>query len=252
MQGKVLLKKTSKITPFYGQSVDIIIPYFEKYNNVSRLIESIFRNTYTNRFRITLVDDSSPNVAFGEFLRKVPGLGIYRTPYRSGFGAALELGFNNTKQPWVVFMHSDVLPINHNWLLGLGNTMLNCKSQGVKLVTSRTNRVMSGDTRVVGSLKKDLVINEGFLSLHCAMVHRDLFSKIGGFVKKYPIFGYEDQELGERMNHYGYKQAISAQSFVEHKCGLMTTEAKSTMEENKLKYEMDIKLLKEKSLVNDK
>jgi len=51
------------------------------------------------------------------------------------------------------------------------------------------------------------------------MSHRELYPRIGGFIKKYFPIGYEDEELSYRMRKYGYQQAICGKSWVRHDGG---------------------------------
>jgi glycosyltransferase involved in cell wall biosynthesis len=213
-------------SPFARSRVDIIIPYHAEYERVTRLVEGIMYAVRSNPYRITLVDDGSPNSRFVEDLRKVDQdvLRVVRSEDRRGFGAALALGYQNTEQPWVMFMHSDVTIEDPDWMLRMGESLLALKDQGVKLISARTDNPGSGhDPRLKAArdqTDKDVVLAEGFVPLYCAMCHRDLFPHINGFVRPYPYAGYEDEELGWRMKYFGYKQAICGRAWVRHEGGV--------------------------------
>jgi hypothetical protein len=138
----------------------------------------------------------------------------------------------------------------------MGRSLLRLKDRGVKMVSARTNNPgeffpeLKGEKGVLG----EDVILDAFIPLYCVMCHRGLFSRIGGFVKNYPLCGYEDQELAYRMNHYGFKQAVCGRSWVRHE-GAATVEAvcqaqfkaQRIMEANRETCVADMRRLKGKS-----
>lgn len=219
------------ISPF-PYRVDIIVPFHGQYDKVTKLVESIFRCTMSNVYKVILVDDCSPNKSYAESLSKVPGLITVRTKDQLGFGGALRVGFeksqeldralrdnNRPQHPFVVFMQSDCVVEDVDWLRAMGSTLLGLKDQGVKMVAPRTNNPMGGDPRQggeKGNIGETIILEDTSLSLYCAMCHRELFQHIGGFIKEYPLGWYEDEELAYRMRKYGYKQAIAGRSWVRH------------------------------------
>jgi GT2 family glycosyltransferase len=219
-----------KNNPFTRSRVDIIIPFHGQYDKVSRLIYSIVMAVKSNPYQITLVDDASPNkdfvTLFKDFDNKRPQgtdpiLKFIRNEKRLGFAQSLQVGFNATKQPWVMFMHSDCIVEDPQWMLEMGKSLLTLRDKKVKMVSARCQKRVAGVTPHIegkkGERVADFILQDGFLPLFCVMCHRDLFRHIGGFIKPYTT--YEDQELGNRMNYYGYKQAICGGSFVHHDGG---------------------------------
>lgn len=253
---KIGLKRTYKIKPFHMFPVDIIIPFHNQYDKVTRLIENIIKTVHNNRYQITLVDDASLNKDYTKDLSKLGFIKSFRHEEQLGFGAALRTGFKNTVQPWVLFMHSDVVPTDINWLCNLGECLIKWKDKGVKLVSARTNNPMGGDEKLKaekGTITDDIVSTD-YLSLYCALCHRKLFEKINGFIKPYPYCNYEDEELFYRMKAYGFKQGISGKSWVNHEGGATVREilkfrpeVGKIMEENRIRCINDIKLLPKKN-----
>ena len=181
------------------------------------------------------MDDCSPNKSFAKELlaethlardtgggrrRYKPQLIMHRTPEHLGFGGALAYGFEKCDEPWVVFMHSDCVVEDHNWLIEMGQSLLRLKKENVRMVSAKTNNpgdgVYPGLKASRGEYGKDIVLEEGALPLYCSMCHRDLFNHIGGFIKPYPFGWYEDEELAYRMRKYGFKQAVCGRSWVRH------------------------------------
>jgi len=246
---------------FSDQYVDIIIPFHGQYEKVASLVSSLIYLTRSNHFRICLVDDCSPNSNFVfDGFEDVPNLKSVQTEEQLGFGGALEYGMKAMENepnvfPWVVFLHSDCLIEDANWLLAMGQTMQKLKAEGVKMVGSRTNNPTVEDVELKNKLyaerhaepTEDVVLEEGYLPLYCALCHRHLFHYIKGFIKHYPYAGYENRELADRMRSYGYKQAVCGSSWVHHE-GDATLQylrrtnphAKKIMEGNKNLYMRDI------------
>lgn len=211
-----------KIAPkTFNSEVSIIIPFHGHHNHVVALVESVLRGTYTNRYNIILVDDASGK----EFLKDekdkdiyVPYTKLIRLEKHSGFGAALKAGFAVSTSPYVCFLNSDCLIQHPAWLENMGETLLKMKKNNVRLVSARSNNPVSD----VPGLKcerwepgVDCIVDEP-LPLFCALCHRELFSRIGGFIKEYEFGGYEDTELFYRMKRFGYKQAISGKAWIHH------------------------------------
>jgi glycosyltransferase involved in cell wall biosynthesis len=212
---------------FTSQKVDIIIPYYGQYEKVAQLVSSLIYGTRSNLFRICLVDDCSPNE---DFIRDgfdvIPNLKQIRMPEQIGFGGALLAGVKALAEepetfPWLVFLHSDCRIEDSSWLLELGETMQRMKSQGVKLVSALTNNpvhpnpIFKANHQDIQD-RTDAIVEDGYAPLYCALCHRELFSRIGGFIRSYPYGGYEDRELADRMRYYGLKQAVSGRSWVFH------------------------------------
>ena len=213
-----------EMKPFGNQLVDIIVPFYGQYNKVVNLMQGLLYNTSVVNFRVCLVDDCSPNKVFSEAaFESAPNVKVVRNSSCMGFGASLEIGMRSLEKesvfPWVVFMHSDVVVEDPNWLLFLGQSMLNLKGMGVKMVSAKTDNPVSNNPYLLkNDDKNDIILESGYLPLYCALCHRDLLSRVG-VIKHYPYMGYEDREFGERMRHYGFKQGISGKSWVKHEGG---------------------------------
>jgi glycosyltransferase involved in cell wall biosynthesis len=216
---KKITARSFKRDPFERCPVDIIVPFHGEYDRVSRLIQSILLVTRSNPYQITLVDDGSPNQEYIVGLEKVPQVKCLRKAEQEGFGAALAYGFENTKQPWVCFVHSEVEIQDQNWLKGMGEALLELKPKGVRMVSARTNNPGDYNQQLKAdrsSRDKNVVLEEGFLPLYCAMCHREMFQHIKGFIKPYPFALYEDEELAFRMKKHNFKQGICGSSWVYH------------------------------------
>lgn len=215
------MKGTLEMSPFDISKVDIIVPFHGQYQKVTRLIESVYRVTRPP-FLLTLVDDGSKNANYLEDIRENTNVNCIRSDQQLGFAGALQLGFNQTKFPWVVFMNSDCYVDNINWLNRLGESMMDLKNMGVKMISARyansgsNIEKLSEPARPLVKIDDIILKEDQYLPLSCVMCHRELFQRIGGFIKQYPFGWYEDQELAHRMHYYGFKQAICAKSWLHH------------------------------------
>lgn len=246
---KIIKKAKLSWGQFMGVPVDIVIPFHGQYNKVTKLIESIWTATKSNPYKVFLVDDASPNPSFSKELDKLENLTILRSDVRLGFGEALQMGYKAGNNPYVVFLHSDCIVEEPNWLVELGRTLLNLKCQNVRLVSAKTNNPGPVGPTVLKSDKKhkseDVVLEEGFLPLYCAMAHRELFSRVG-FIKNYPIAGYEDEEFAYRMKFYGFRQGVSGRSWIRHEGGATlksVSNLEEIMEKNREKCIQDLKVM---------
>lgn len=209
---------------FSRSKVDIIIPFHGQYEKVRKLVASIIVGVKSNPYQITLVDDCSPNKNFGLDLNTLdPIVSVIRNEKQLGFGGSINAGINHTKQPWILFLNSDCVVEQNNWMLEMGRSLINLKEKGVRVVTSRNNLSYDGCPDIIKGNKednvKDYILEEGFIPLFSFMCHRDLFKHIGGFIKEYPYGLYVDEEFAYRLNHYGYKQAICGKSWIYHEGG---------------------------------
>lgn len=255
--------KPLEFEPFSRSQVDILIPFHGQYEKVSRLLDSILLSVKSNPYQITLIDDCSPNKNFcqeikDQFLKTTPRnvrpqVNCIRSEKHLGFGGALKLGYESTNLPWILFMHSDCVVEDHNFMMEMGKSLLEWKEQKipVKMVSARSNN--PGDCELAKATKdqkdkENIILEKGALPLFCAMCHRELFDRIGGFIKPYPYAWYEDEELSFRMKRYGYFQGISTKSWIYHEGNATVnyvikhyTKAKQIMDKNRSICINDIK-----------
>lgn len=144
-----------------------------------------------------------------------------RNEEQLGFAGAAKVGYELGESPYVCFLNSDCLIEDTAWLRNMGESLLALKSQNVRMVSATMNNPVGGDPAQKGERfnygYEDVIIaDDSFLSLSCFMCHRELFNKIGGFLKEYKYGYYEDEEIAARMKKFGYKQAVAKKSYVHH------------------------------------
>ena len=203
----------------FNARVDFVIPFYGQYEKVTKAVESIFRCVLDVPYHVCLVDDASPNQDFGQQLSKINSITYIRNDKQKGFGYSMQRGFMATVNPYIVFMNSDCEISDMNWVSTLGLSLLELKDQNVRMIVPRTNNPVNGDSRQLGEkgeLIDDVILEEGFLSMYCFMCHRELFDRMGGFIKPYPYGFYEDEEFAFRMGACNFKQAISGKTWIYH------------------------------------
>jgi glycosyltransferase involved in cell wall biosynthesis len=252
----------------FNSQVDIIVPFYGQYDKVMKLIDSLFRLTRSNYYQLILVDDCSPNPEFirnidlnsqknSQRLRQRNVVKAIRTEEQKGFAGACKVGFESGESPYVCFLNSDCVIEDAGWLKNMGESLLKLKSEGVRVVSAVTNNPVGGDSSQKGERfvreENDVILkDDSFLSLFCFMCHRELFSRIDGFIKEYPFGYYEDEEFAARLKKYSFKQAVCKSAYVYHE-GQATvhhiwkshpTARKIMEEENRKRCIEDMKLLK--------
>jgi GT2 family glycosyltransferase len=236
-----------------NEGIDILLPYHGQYKLVRDLIGSIFLFTRHVPFRITIIDDGSPNDGFFSTLAQHPAIDGVRSPEQKGLGAAINLGVKATKKPWIVVLNSDCLIDEMGWLTDLYNSLRAMMKDKVGLVSARSDDPPGNHPllKCAKENRKDIEdkISEQPLPLFCCMMPRVLFERVGPF-KEYPYGWYEDEEFFWRMKKQGYKQGISGKCWVKHLGGAtvkelwkQNPEAKSIMENNRIQCLNDLKKL---------
>jgi GT2 family glycosyltransferase len=218
----------------FTSPVDIICPYYGQYEKLSKLLDSIFKHTRSNPYRVCVVDDGSPNETFSRIMKenatkhaqqkKIRNVfQSIRLPEQKGFAAAMKAGYEATEAPYVCFLNSDCLIEDANWLRAMGECLVSLKSKNVRMVSPVTNNIVGGSEKQYGERllrnknPDPLILEAGeHLSLYCVMCHRELFAHCGGFFKEYPYGFFEDEEFAARMAKCGFKQAVCRRSWVYH------------------------------------
>lgn len=216
----------------FNSQVDLIIPYHGQYAKVVQLLETIFRLTRSNFYQVYVVDDASENADYiniiqrnadknADRLKQNKVVHTLRLAEQKGFAGACKAGYDMGESPFVCFINSDCLIKDSGWLRAMGESLLTLKEQGVRMVAPMTNNPVNGDEAQKGEpftrSAEDVILgDDSHLSLYCFMCHRELFRKVGGFLKQYPYGYYEDEEFAARLRKHGFKQAVCRSSFVHH------------------------------------
>lgn len=223
MAPKTAITRTVVANTFYMQPVEIIIPFHNRQEMITNLLNDIFVTVTKNPYLITLVDDGSRNTEFINAIdqKKLPNVRTIVHKVHRGFAAAVNNALRHpfdTNIKWVCVMHSDVRLKDPNWLFNLGVSMNAMKASGVKMLSPLTNNPVDGPDVLKASkasAEPDKVLEEGFLPMYCAFAHRELFNVLG-LMPEYPYAGNEAEEYALWMKDKGYKQGVCMASWVHH------------------------------------
>lgn len=250
MTEKKILRTIQKKS-FEGD-VEIIVPFHGGHSHVSKLLQSIFNTIYSNRYLVTLVDDSSDNVNYHSQISnaKIQGVRILRKDQNGGFGSAVNFALKNPFKfldsekviPYLLIAHSDVLLSSKDWLFNLGSSLEKMKLEGVKMVSPLTNNPVENVERLSFKGKRpnieDFILSENeFLPLYCSLCHRDLFKYID-FPESDPCISNEAIKLAEVMRSKGFLQGVCGKSWVHHE-GCVTTKLFKKKRRNVAKHQTE-------------
>lgn len=243
--------------------VDIVIPFHNQYEALTRCYSSIMNYTPNQNYRVILVDDCSNNQDFlNQFVqlrKKTIGITSKKNEYGNriqiGFAASVNIGISSGSNPLVCVMHSDVIAENVYWLYHLQEALGVGRDKDIKFVSARlTHSGTCNDypPELIYENDKtdyDLVLPvDKPLPWTCCLFNRKLFEQVGP-LKEYPLAWYEDVEYFHRMKKFGYKQGIATKSVVQHLGGKTVNSLikerssnLSLMESNLAKCLEDVKL----------
>lgn len=236
-----------------SKGFSILIPYHGQYTMLRELIGSICLYTRNIPYRITIIDDGSPNKDYFSTLAQLPNIDGARLDEQKGFGAAVNIGIKLTKRPWIVILNSDCKIVEVGWLMELYKSLCALKEKNVGLVSARSDNP-PGDHPLLKTRREpreDIgnVVTDKALPLFCALLSRKMYEKVGP-LKEYPYGWYEDEEYFWRMKKNGYLQAVSGRTWVEHAGGATVKElwrqkpeTKNIMEDNRKLCLTDLKQL---------
>lgn len=223
MEDKIFVKRNMSEKPFLMAPLEIIIPYHNQISKVANILSDILATVTNNRYLVTLVDDGSTNNNLPDQLkdRKLEGVRVLSQTKGKGFGAAVNMALKNPfsdQIPYVLIMHSDIRLKDLGWLQNLGNSLVSMKSSGVKMVSPVTNNPVEKFDQLRASKaseKPDVVLENAYLPMYCALCHRELFSRVG-LLEEFPYAGLEAEEFALRMRKKNFKQGVCGASWVQH------------------------------------
>lgn len=231
-----------EVTP--EPELTLIIPIYGRYDFVQHQMAQFSIDPEFNRYEVIYVLDD-PRITH-EFL--VTCYGVYETfrfPFRIilssenlGFSGANNLGFRFAKAPLVLFMNSDVMPINPGWasqLVAQYKDTQNIGILGATLLYEDETVQHRGMEFCQDPSHDGLWMNyhpqKGFpLSLcdqfdmrqfdcvtgACMLMSKQLFADLQGFDKSYILGDFEDSDLCLRVIQAGYDIYVSGNVALYH------------------------------------
>ena len=217
------------------KSVDIIIPIYNAYEDLTICLESIYRNTDLVQNRLILINDNSPDERIKKLLNKQVGKNIIviHNETNKGFSANINIGISQSEKNDVILLNSDTI-VTKNWVEKIVKCAYSDRSIGT--VTPLSNNAtlcsvpafceenklpnnMSVDqvAEVVErcSMRKypEITVAHGF----CMFVKREVIDTIGNFDAATFGRGYgEENDFCNRAGQVGYKHVMCDDTYILH------------------------------------
>lgn len=162
--------------------ISVVIPAFNAQENIGRLLDSLFRQTYPPDFYEVIVVDNNSNDLTGQIVNKYPAK-FLKEPIQSSY-AARNTGITHSKGSIIAFIDSDCIAENR-WLEEGVKAIL---SEGADLAGGRVDFAFCGQMSV--SQMYDAithlnmrwsVLSQGTSGTANLFVKREVFEKVGIF-----------------------------------------------------------------------
>ncbi len=196
-------------------SVSVVVPTYNRLNNLKRTIDSLIRQDYPS-YEIIVVDDGSSD-GTGDYIKKISSennnLKCILQENR-GPAAARNSGVAASNSELICFTDDDCVA-NRDWISNLVKGFINEKIGGVG-----GRIISSGDTLLekyaedAGILNQEKYIASRFLITANAAYRKDALTKINGF-DKYRI-DCEDIDLSIRVQLEGYTLVYAPDAIIIH------------------------------------
>ena len=236
--------------------IEILIPFKDNYKSVSDILLNL-QNIKNINFVVTLIDDNSDNISFGENLKKLPGINFIRLNENRGFGFCINEAVKLSKNSIFVVMHSDVFNIETNSIKNLVKGLIEGKAENVAVVSGVFDNPLPKECGFLkfenpANLDLQIITNSNdFVPFIFAAFSKNAFAKAGGF-PNYNYVLYEDKLLCKKLMAFGYKIAYCPKAFCRHKGGetikkLISKDKKilELIKNNKIAFQQDSKMLDE-------
>ncbi len=181
-------------------NVSVIIPVFNRPEQVLQAISSVLSQTYSSFELIVVDDDSTTDLSSAEKLVKDSGHKFLRVP-RGGVSRSRNVGVQHARGEWLSFLDSD-----DRWLTKKLEKQVQFHTQSPQYVISQCEEIwFRNGVRVNPRERHKLASEEAFsdsLKLCCispssVMIRRDVFLVAGGFDEQMVVC--EDYDLWLRV-----------------------------------------------------
>jgi len=192
--------------------VDIIVPVFNNFQVVEECINSIYKHTDWP-FNLTVVDDKSTDPWIKPhlitLLNEKENARILWNNKNKGFAATVNRGINNSKNPYICVLNSDVI-VTKGWLSKMvlaleadpKNKIVNPMTNNTALINVNMQegfsyQDMNRGFEATSSHKYPEIMPTGF----CFMLERELLDEIGQFDEGYENYGEETDLWMKTITH---------------------------------------------------
>ncbi len=227
------------------EGISVIIPYYNGINLLKKNLPSIFQALINTglEYEVIVSDDASQDSP-NQLLEKLfPSVILLTNKENLGFGKNVNIAIEKAKFSLVLILNSDIKIDEHYFndqipLFKKSDTF----SVGGKIIDQSTQNIEAGWKPYIrhGKIrwsaitsKNNQLIETFYVCGGNALVSKDIFMKLGGFLEIYKPFYLEDVDLSIRAWRSGYKCYYSPNSICHH-------EKSSTIESYYTKGEINI------------
>lgn len=197
-----------------NQTIDIIIPTMDNTDQLMQCVSSIIRNYVYFPVRVIVVNNGHPDTTKHGFFDN-PHIKVLYPDHNLGWEGALELGLQESKSEFVVFMNDDTLvpECSKFWI---NNLLQNFRDETVGAVGPSSNVVMGKQNIFLEQEARGLEsrYQVPFLIGFCIMLRREALDKAGGVDVE--LNGGDDLDLSIRLQDAGYSLVSDRSVFIYH------------------------------------
>ncbi len=238
--------------------VSIILALFNNWKYTFNCLQSLEKDTYTNK-EIIILDNNSTDETLEklpEFIKQSPlNIKVIWNKTNLGFAKANNIGLRMAKGEYIVLLNNDTY-VTKGWIEGL---IIHANKQGVGLVGPVTNNIgneakidvlyesgnwdeMHRITKEYTTLHKGETLPAQTVAAFCWMMKRSVFNKVGYLDERFEQGWFEDDDYCRRIKIAGLKVLIAEDVFVHHEGGksfslMKKDELTSLFNKNKKKFE---------------
>lgn len=216
-------------------NVDIIIPIYNAYEDLTICLESLYKHTNLEDNRLILINDNSPDERIRPFLdkQKRENVIVIHNETNKGFSNNINIGMAQSRENDVILLNSDTV-LTENWVEKMVECAYSESSIGTVTPLSNNatlcsvpefceeNKLPEGMTidqagKIVEkcSMKKypRITVAHGF----CMLVKREVIEAVGNFDAETFERGYgEENDFCNRAEQAGYHHVMCDNTYIYH------------------------------------
>ncbi|MFA5175676.1 MAG: glycosyltransferase family 2 protein [Candidatus Nanoarchaeia archaeon] len=204
--------------------VSIIIPSWNRKNDLKECLDSIKKQTFKN-YEVIVVDNGSTDGTLELLNKKYSFVKVITNKKNVGAAQARNQAYQISKGKYLWFLDSDSIVLSKDCL----KTMLKILKENPKIGQLGGEKITLGNETKIRISNSAINQDGTFLYLdncklretdyiatsNCIML-KELLYKCRGFDPRY-IYGYEDNDVGYEVSKLGYKNFVDDRCLVLHK-----------------------------------
>ena len=190
--------------------ISIIIPTYNRIKSCRRVVESILASRFDDEYEIIVVDDNSSKLPDFSDLKNVQ---LLSKKENSGPSSSRNLGVEASSGEIIFFMDDDIAVSED--IIAQHLSVYRKKQDTTAIVSNVTYVSEDGsrgdklnnyfNTRGMNRFKSGELLDGQYFGTGFCSIRKDFFVFIGGFEESFKVYGWEDPELGLRIEKNGGK-----------------------------------------------